>query len=172
MQLTASINSSGIYAVILNPKKNMNKLNIEYNFFLKYFLPISLIVLLVLLILGILCYIFSRIYRYRRKYKATKKDFNSANIEFNRMGVRHSKIIGETIADQEDGVIWTQNPTYRNVKNDISVNSRHLEDMRDKLTKKLKSLEKNNKILQEQNENMKNEIKRLNEHKDNISEIN
>ena len=88
------------------------------------------------------------------------------------MGVRHSKIIGETIADQEDGVIWTQNPTYRNVKNDISVNSRHLEDMRDKLTKKLKSLEKNNKILQEQNENMKNEIKRLNEHKDNISEIN
>lgn len=172
LQLKASINSSGIYAVILSPRQNPNKLNIEYNFFLRYFLPISLIVLLVLLILGILCYIFSRIYRYRRKYKASKEVYNSTNIEFNRMGVRHSKIIGETIADQEDGVIWTQNPTYRNAKNDISVNSRQLEDMRDKLTKKLKTLEKNNKILQEQNENMKDEIKRLNDHKADISGIN
>ena len=169
-ELKASINSSGIYAVILNPKQNANILNVEYNFFLRYFLPITLIALLVLIILGIICYIFSRIYRYRRKYKATKETFASTNIEFNKMGIKQSNIQGETLADQEEGVIWTPNPTYRNAKNDESVNSKQLEDMRDKFTKKLKALEKNNKLLQEQTENMKNEIKRLNDYKEEISE--
>ena len=168
LQLKASINSSGIYSVILNPRPNTNILNVEYNFFLKYLLPISLIIILILLILGILCYIFSRIYRYRRKYKTTKAKYNSTNIEFNKMGVRHSSIQGETIADQEEGVIFTPNPCYRNIKNDESVNSRQLEDMRDKFTKKLKALEKNNKTLQEKNENMKNEINRLKDYKDKI----
>ena len=172
LELKASINDSGIYAVILDPKQNTNKLTIEYNFFLRYFLPISLISVGVLLVLGILCYIFSRIYRYRRKYKATKETYNSTNIEFNRMEIRQSKIQGETLADQEDGVIWTQNPTYRNAKNDESVNTRQLEEMRDKFTKKLKALEKNNKTLQEQNENMKAEIKRLNDYKAEITKKN
>ena len=169
LQLKASINSSGIYAVILNPKRNTNKLTIEYNFFLRYFLPISLIIVFALLILGILCYVFSRIYRYRRKYKATKKKYNSTNIEFNKMGIRQSKIQGETLADQEDGVIWTQNPTYRNAKLDESVNTKHLEDMRDKLTKNLKTLEKNNKTLQDRTENIKAEIQRLKDYKEEIS---
>ena len=168
-ELKASINSSGIYAVILNPKQNSNILDVEYNFFLRYLIPITLIVLLVLIVLGIICYIFSRIYRYRRKYKATKVTYANTNIEFNKMGIRQSNIQGETLADQEDGIIWTENPTYRNAKNDESVNSRQLEDMRDKFTKKLKALEKNNKLLQEQTENIKNEIKRLNDYKAEIS---
>ena len=168
-QLKASINSSGIYTVILNPKRNYNKLNIEYNFFLRYLLPISLIILLILLILGILCYIFSRIYRYRRKYKATKIEYKSKDKEFKKMEIRQSKILGETLADQEEGVIWTQNPTYRNLKNDESVSSRHMEDMREKYIKRLKALEKNNQTLKEKTENMKAEIKRLNEYKEEIS---
>ena len=168
-QLKASINSSGIYTVILNPKRNENKLNIEYNFFLRYLLPISLIIIFSLLILGILCYIFSRIYRYRRKYKDTKDKYKSTNIEFNKMGIRYSNIQGVTLADQEEGVIWTQNPTYRNQKNNESVSSKHMEDMRDKLIKKLKALEKNNQTLKDRTENMKNEIKRLNNYKEEIS---
>ena len=168
-QLKASFNSSGIYAVILDPKQNTNKLNIEYSFFLRYLLPITLVILLILLILGILCYIFSRIYRYRRKYKASKDAYNSTNIEFNKVGMRQSKIQGETLADQEEGVIWTQNPCYRNAINEDSVNNRQLEDMRDKFTKKLKALEKNNSILQEQTQNMKDEIKRLKDYKAKIS---
>ena len=169
LQLKASINESGIYAVILDPKPNSNKLTIEYNFFLRYFLPISLITVAVVFILGIICYIFSRIYRYRRKYKATKETVNSTNIEFNRMGIRQSNIQGEILADQEDGVIWTQNPTYRKAKSDESANTRQLEEMRDKFTKKLKALEKNNKTLQQQTQNMKDEIKRLNDYKAEIS---
>jgi len=168
-QLKASFNSSGIYAVILDPKQNTNKLNIEYSFFLRYLLPITLVILLILLILGVLCYIFSRIYRYRRKYKASKDAYNSTNIEFNKVGMRQSKIQGETLADQEEGVIWTQNPCYRNAINEDSVNNRQLEDMRDKFTKKLKALEKNNSILQEQTQNMKDEIKRLKDYKAKIS---
>lgn len=164
-QLKASFNSSGIYAVILNPKPNTNELNIEYNFFLRYLLPISLIILLVLFILGVLCYIFSRIYRYRRKYKAKKQEYVSTNIDFNTMEIRQSDIQGETLADKEEGVIWTQNPTYKNVKNEESANTRQLEEMRDKVNKNLKKLEKNNKVLQEKIEKMKNEIQRLKDYK-------
>jgi len=165
LQLKASINSSGIYAVILDPKQNSKKLNVEFNFFLKYLLPITIVLILVLLILGILCYVFSRIYRYRRKYKDTKEKVRSTNIEFNMLGVRQSQIQGETLADQEEGVIFTSNPCYRNANLDVSSNTRQLEDMRDKFTKKLKALEKNNKTLKEQTENLKDEIKRLKDYK-------
>ena len=168
LQLKASINSSGIYAVILNPKPNLNILPIEYNFYLKYLLPISLLIIFIITVLLIICYVFSRIYRYRRKYKATKVAYESTKIEYNH--VNNSHIVGETIGDQEEGVVWTQNPTYRKAKYEgSSENSKNLEERRDKLIKRLKALEKNNKTLQERTDDIKEEIKRLKDYKAEIS---
>ena len=99
-QLEASINSSGIYAVILNPKENSNKLNVEYNFFIRYFIPILIFSIIILIILGVVCYIFSRIYRYRRKYKATKETFASKNIEFKVENSINLSIVPQTVPAQ------------------------------------------------------------------------
>ncbi len=169
-QLQSPISGSGIYAVILNPRMNDKKLNIELNFFIQHLLSITITVLILLLIIGIGLYVFSRIYRYRRKYKRTKKAYQDTKFEFSSLEMRTSNIQGETLADQEEGVLFTENPTYKKIKIDETSNVRQLESMYEKFDKKLKTLEKNNRILLEKTENMKNEIQRLKEYRDEMSQ--
>ena len=166
--LEASINESGIYAVILAPEVNESLMFIKYNWFVVYIKHIFIIAFAVVLIVGTLIYVFSRIYRYKRKYRSAKEVYHSTNIEFNLLGINLSEIQGETIADQEEGVIWTSNPSFRNVKDDNSDKIKQLEEMRDKFMKNLKALEKNNETLKEQTLNYKKDIQRLNDYKDEI----
>ena len=104
-----------------------------------------------------------------------EKMINSADCVTCCSNILKDLLVSEMNLNPND-IIVTPNPAdfsnfYRdeNIKKEDSiVFVGSLEDMRDKFTKKLKALEKNNKTLQEKNENMKNEINRLKDYKDKI----
>ena len=80
----------------------------------------------------------------------------------NNLQERSTDIIGQTIGDTREGVVFTDNPAYK-MKNEFGQNQRtvQLERLYDNYTKRLKTLERNNKKLSDNLENIKNEYERL-----------
>ena len=103
-----------------------------------------------------------RVFRYRGKYKTTVEHFKNLELEMNNLQERSTDIIGQTIGDTREGVIFTDNPAYK-MKNEFGQNQRtvQLERLYDNYTKRLKTLEMNNKKLSDNLENIKNEYERL-----------
>ena len=86
---------------------------------------------------------------------------------------RSTDIIGQTIGDTREGVIFTDNPAYK-MKNGFGQNQRtvQLERMYDNYSKRLRALERNNKTLSDNLENMKNEYERLAKVKEEMKNLN
>ncbi len=162
LQLQGRISEPGIYAVILSPVTNIAPLTIKENVLIEQRRGIIIFILIFLIIIGGGIYTFMRVYRYRGKYKTTVEHFKNLELEMNNLQERSTDIIGQTIGDTREGVIFTDNPAYK-MKNEFGQNQRtvQLERLYDNYTKRLKTLERNNKKLSDNLENIKNEYERL-----------
>ena len=110
LQLTGEVNEEGIYAVVLELGINDNKLYINENWFLANLKLISIIILVLLFLIGIAIYIFSRIYRYRIKYKGTKEIYKGFELELS--DLQDKSVTGrqdQTYGDVKEGIIYTDN---------------------------------------------------------------
>ena len=174
LQLTGELNEEGIYAVILNLTPNYNQLYIEPNWFISHLTGILIFSLIFILILGISIYIFIRMFRYRAKYKGTKELFKGIEKEFDELRTKSvTGRRGETFSDIKEGIIYTDNVAFKSeVDNDKRLKNHQLEKMFDSYNKKLKILERNNALLKEQYDSIKNEIDRIKEFKKSLEKGN
>ena len=172
LQLTGELNEEGIYAVVLELRMNDNKLYINENWFISHLKLLTIIFLCILLLIGLIIYIFSRIYRYRIKYKGTKEVYKGFELELSDL---QDKSVtgrqGQTYGDVKEGIIYTDNIAFKSqVDNDARKKNTQLEKIFDAYTKKLRLLERNNALLKGQYDSIKNEYNRLNNYKDTLKE--
>ena len=154
-QITYKIDSLGIYAVILNPIRAKEKIDSK-NFYVEHFQGIFLSILITISIGGIIFYIFSRLIRFREKYKETQKKIKMLKLlqeEYERMT---TDVFGQTLGDNILGLVYTKNPTFMLNENDVKNNDTKLEEEVELLIKKCKKLEG-------QNNNIQKNIKEINE---------
>ena len=172
LQLQGRISEPGIYAVILSPVKNDAKLEIKKNNLIEFRYAITITSIILIIIIGSIIYIFYRIYRFRGKYKKTTKLFKSLEFEMNDLQLKSTDIIGQTIGDTKEGVIFTDNPCYK-IKNDSkNLKTIQLEKRYDDYLKKLKILEKNNKTLTERLDEITTQYEELVKVKEELNLIN
>ena len=172
LQLTGEVNEEGIYAVVMELKMNDNKLYIAENWFIAHLKLLTFIFLGILLLIGIAIYIFSRIYRYRLKYKGTKEIYKGFELEINDL---QDKSVtgrqGQTYGDVKEGIIYTDNIAFKSqIDSEARKKNTQLEKIFDAYTKKLRLLERNNALLKGQYDSIKNEYNRLNNYKDTLKE--
>jgi hypothetical protein len=172
LQLTGELNENGIYAVVLHLKMNDNKLYINENWFISHLKLLTFIFLGILLLIGLVIYIFSRIYRYRVKYKGTKEIYKGFELEINDL---QDKSVtgrqGQTYGDVKEGIIYTDNIAFKSqIDSEARKRNTQLEKIFDAYTKKLRLLERNNALLKGQYDSIKNEYNRLNNYKDTLKE--
>ena len=163
--LKGEIFSDGIYAVIFQPSPETSNVGTEPNFlviYLKYILIASAIASIVLMI-GF--YVFWRVYRYRDKYKDTKKKekkFEVQMTELTKLGTSH---LGQTLGDNMSHIFYTDNPSFKVIKSESkSIRENELENMKELLSKRLRVLESNNESLKTNQLNLISEINRLKEY--------
>ena len=172
LQLTGEVNEEGIYAVILELGINDNKLYINENWFIANLKLLSIIILVLIFLIGLAAYIFSRIYRYRIKYKGTKEIYKGFELELSDL---QDKSVtgrqGQTYGDVKEGIIYTDNIAFKSqVDSEARKKNTQLEKIFDAYTKKLRLLERNNALLKGQYDSIKNEYNRLNNYKDTLKE--
>ena len=172
LQLTGEVKEEGIYAVVLELRRNTNKLYINENWFLAHLKLLTFIFLGILLLIGICIYIFGRIYRYRQKYKGTKEIYKGFELEINDL---QDKSVtgrqGQTYGDVKEGIIYTDNIAFKTqVDGEARKKNTQLEKIFDAYTKKLRLLERNNALLKGQYDSIKNEYDRLNNYKATLKE--
>lgn len=168
-QLQGAFNKTGTYAVILAPRINTTPLSIEENFLVEHLVAITVITLVVLIIIGICTYVFLRIYRYRGKYKETSQKAKESQMEMTNMLDSSTSMIGQTIGDTKEGVVFTDNPAFKLVRDDgKSKRNIQLEKLKDNFLKRLRTLERNNEKLKTSYENVKTEYDRLNDYKSSL----
>jgi len=172
LQLIGELNEEGIYAVVLELERNNNKLYINDNWFISHLKLLTIIFLVLLLLIGLAIYIFSRIYRYRMKYKDTKEVYKGFELELSDL---QDKSVtgrqGQTYGDVKEGIIYTDNIAFKSqVDNEARKKNTQLEKIFDAYTKKLRLLERNNALLKGQYDSIKNEYTRLNNYKDTLKE--
>ena len=172
LQLTGELNEDGIYAVVLQLKINDNKLYINENWFISHLKLLTFLFLGLLLLIGLAIYIFSRIYRYRVKYKGTKEIYKGFELEINDL---QDKSVtgrqGQTYGDVKEGIIYTDNIAFKSqLDSEARKRNTQLEKIFDAYTKKLRLLERNNALLKGQYDSIKNEYNRLNNYKDTLKE--
>ena len=90
----------------------------------------------------------------------------------NDLQLKSTDIIGQTIGDTKEGVIFTDNPCYK-IKNDSkNLKTIQLEKRYDDYLKKLKILEKNNKTLTERLDEITTQYEELVKVKEELNLIN
>ena len=133
---------------------------------------LSIIILVLIFLIGLAAYIFSRIYRYRIKYKGTKEIYKGFELELSDL---QDKSVtgrqGQTYGDVKEGIIYTDNIAFKSqVDSEARKKNTQLEKIFDAYTKKLRLLERNNALLKGQYDSIKNEYNRLNNYKDSLKE--
>ena len=172
LQLTGEVNEEGIYAVVLELRMNDNKLYINENWFISNLKLITIILLVLIFLIGLAIYIFTRIYRYRIKYKGTKEIYKGFELELSDL---QDKSVtgrqGQTLGDVKEGIIYTDNIAFKSqIDTEARKKNTQLEKIFDAYTKKLRLLERNNALLKGQYDSIKNEYNRLNTYKDTLKE--
>ena len=146
-QITYKIDSLGIYAVILNPIREKEKIDSK-NFYVEHFQGIFLSILITITIGGIIFYIFSRLIRFREKYKETQKKIKMLKLLQEEYEKMTTDVFGQTLGDNILGLVYTKNPTFMLNENDVKNNDTKLEEEVELLIKKCKKLEGQNNNIQ------------------------
>ena len=170
--MKASINETGTYAVILHLRINTSPLHIEAHFLIENLYSISAFTIIMLIIIGIGTYIFTRIYRYRAKYKESSEKVKERVNEIQNMQTSSSFIPGQTIGDVKAGLVFTDNPAYKMISDtEKSKRTIQLESLHEKYTKRLRTLERNNTRLKESLDSIKGEYDRLYQYKQSLMQV-
>merc|ERR1712216_547329 len=106
-----------------------------------------------------------RIYRYRGKYKETydkKKNKEKKIIELSNV---NTNVIGQTLGDNLDNIIFTNNPSYKVEKFETKSNrTMELENLQESIQKRYRTLEGNHALLEKAKATSENELKRIKEY--------
>jgi len=161
-EFNSEINSDGIYAVIFKPAPNNNATPTEPNFLALYFFYIMISGGVSAIVLMIGMYVFWRVYRYRDKYKATRKEEKNFEVQMQELQQTGTVHMGQTLGDNMSHIFFTNNPSFKVVKVETkSVREIELENMMEILSKRLRVLENNNENLKNNHQNLSNELSRL-----------
>lgn len=153
-----SIDSLGTYTVILNPYREYSETYLKgnSNFVVKNLTFILIGLAIFIVVATIVIYIFSRILRYREKYKEHKlKSLNLQNQikEFRNMG---TDVPGQTLNDNINGIVFTKNPIHK-IENIEKGSTLELEIKLEELERKCKLLNSNNITREEEYKTLEEE---------------
>ncbi|MCQ2816819.1 MAG: hypothetical protein MJ252_06095 [archaeon] len=155
-RLQSAVSQEGIYAVILNPIENTTKLKVGNYFIIRYRKAIAIIAAISVVILALAAYIFYRQYRYRSKYKEMANTARDYEKELEEMGNQSAAVLGMTIGDTKEGVVFTDNVSFKKTKDEaLNKRIRELERLHEKVKRNLSTVENNNRALQNRLEEMR-----------------
>ncbi|MCP3683835.1 MAG: hypothetical protein GY861_14210 [bacterium] len=151
----------GTYAIILNPYREAPKIDDSSGMsFFKDNLQTIVIVLGVLFIVSVLIfYIFTRVIRYREKYKEMKEMHINIQNEKEDYKMMSTDIPGQTLGDTLKGMVFTKNPAH-SVTTSGGANSQIENDIED-LQMKCRSMDGQNKSMEEKINDMNDQYKML-----------
>ena len=164
-QLFGRINNTGIFAVIISPKPDLTLIEFVENFLVKYsvIILVSTAVGIGLIVGGM--YAFLRIYRYRGKYKHTKDESEKTANKMVELSNINTSIIGQTLGDNLDNIVFMNNPSYKVEKIEMKSNRTvELENLQESIQKKYRVLEGNHDQLKKTYDTLTNELRRLKEY--------
>ena len=158
-----SFNSTGVYSLLLKPKAYIPKKNLNTetsNIILKNLTLIFIILGCCFLISIIIFYIFTRVFRYRIKYKEKKSELLNLHSQIEEFKNMSTDCPGQTLGDNIAGIIYYRNPSF-SVVSCCSSNVEKLEFTIEELQRKCKNTEKNNKILEEKIQELNDQYKQF-----------
>ena len=149
-RLKGSINTQGIYAVILNPIRNENQLIIKKYWLISNLKAIAIIAAIIVVLVLAIGYYMLRQYRYRMKYKENQLLALNQQKELENMADLNTTVVGQSFEDVARGIVFTDNPAYKK-KADKDATAKRMKEESEyyRVSDTLNKLEKDNKLLKE-----------------------
>lgn len=161
-QTQFSISSLGIYAVYLNPLREKTEISTDKttNFFLDNIKTILIVIGVLIVLSAAVFYIFTRVIRYREKYHANREKITLLHQQRQEYELMTTDVFGQTLGDNILGLVYTKNCFY-SVEGRKNEGGQTLEDDVEELQRQCNNVEKQNKRLQENIDQMTEQYKAL-----------
>lgn len=162
--------SFGIYAVVLNPLREYTVYDPtkSSNFFFENIKTLAIILASLFLLSIIIFYIFTRVIRYREKYKDNKEKMVNMQNQLEELKNMSTDVPGQTLGDNIAGIVFTRNPAH-SVTNVVKGSAHDLENEIEEIQRKCRAIENQNRTMEDKIQDisetykmLKMEIDRLN----------
>ena len=157
------IEDFGVYAIILNPLRN--KINYEAsdtkNFIFENMKIIIILIIIVVLFSAGVYYVFSRVIRYRGKYKANKAQIEVLKNQKEEYKQMQTDVFGQTLGDNLIGIVYSKNPGF-NEEDEEMQDVGGLENEIEEIQRQCRNLEMQNEKLKENLDELQEEYKQVN----------
>ena len=157
------LNNFGVYAIILNPLRDeINYLEGDSKNIIFENFKVMLLIIFIIFILGlIVVYVFSRVMRYRGKYKE-----NLAKIELLKQQKEEYKqmqtdVFGQSLGDNLIGIVYAKNPGF-NEEDEEMKEVGGIENEIEDIQRKIRNMELQNDKLKENLDKLETEYKQVN----------
>ena len=118
------------------------------SFFFENIKVLLIIVIVVLIISAVSFYIFSRVSRYRTKYKENKYKIALLQQQKEEYEQMSTDVFGQTLGDNILGLVYESNPCYE--QKEVDAQGKTLEEEIEIIQQKCKGVESKNKLLSDQ----------------------
>ena len=157
------IEDFGVYAIILNPLRN--KTNYEAsdtkNFIFENMKIIIILIIIVVLFSVGVYYVFSRVIRYRGKYKDNKAKIELLKQQKEDYKQMQTDVFGQTLGDNLIGMVYSKNPGF-NEEDEEMQDAGGLENEIEEIQRQCRNLEMQNEKLTENLNELQEEYKKVN----------
>jgi hypothetical protein len=157
------IEDFGVYAIILNPLRN--KTNYEAsdtkNFIFENMKIIIILIIIVVLFSAGVYYVFSRVLRYRGKYRHNKAQIELLKQQKEEYKQMQTDVFGQTLGDNLIGIVYSKNPGF-NEEDEEAQDVGGLENEIEEIQRQCRNLEMQNEKLKENLDELQEEYKQVN----------
>ena len=159
-----AIDSLGIYAIVLNPLRNVSSHSDKEskNFFLDNIKVLAIVLGVVVLGSGVVFYVFSRVIRYREKYHASKKKEQLLIQQRQEYEMMSTDVFGQTLGDNILGLVYKQNCIFSLSQGEVEeIGNIGLENDVEELQRQCVNVERQNKRLENMIAGINEDYKKL-----------
>ena len=157
------IEDFGVYAIILNPLRN--KTNYEAsdtkNFIFENMKIIIILLIIVVVFSAGVYYLFSRVLRYRGKYKDNKAKIELLKQQKEEYKQMQTDVFGQTLGDNLIGIVYSKNPGFDEEDEEMK-DAGGLENEIEEIQRQCRNLEMQNEKLKENLDELQEEYKQVN----------
>jgi hypothetical protein len=154
--------SFGIYAVVLNPLREYTVYDPSKssNFFFDNLKTLAIVLASLFLISIIIFYIFTRVIRYREKYKDNKEKMINMQNQLEELKNMSTDVPGQTLGDNIAGIVFTRNPAH-SVTNVVKGSAHDLENEIEEIQRKCRAMENQNRTMEDKIQDISETYKML-----------
>ena len=159
-----AIDSLGIYAIVLNPLRNVSVVHDtdSKNFYLDNIKVLAIVLGVVILGSAVVFYVFSRIIRYREKYHESKKKEQLLIQQRQEYEMMSTDVFGQTLGDNILGLVYKQNCIFTLSQDEMEEKGNiGLENDVEELQRQCVNVERQNKRLEDMIAGINEDYKKL-----------